>query len=143
MSYLDRQSNFDDVGDFHEKFNLDNVTYHRAQPRSVPDDVLKFRYEFMKEELDEFAAGMSEVDHAQMADALVDLVYVAMGTAHLLGYPWDELWREVQRANLTKERASSNADPRSKRGHELDVVKPEGWKPPDIEGILARRGWSV
>lgn len=135
-------TNFDDVGDFHKKFGLDNATHHGAFPREVPDDVIEFRRKFMQEELDEFIEGWEEGDHAKMADALVDLTYVAMGTAHLQGYPWEVLWSEVQRANLQKVRASGADDPRGKRGHVLDVVKPEGWQPPDIQGILTEFGWA-
>jgi len=49
---------------------------------------------------------------------------------------------EVQRANLAKERAAGATDRRSKRGSGLDVVKPEGWRPPDVAGVLRRHGWQ-
>lgn len=136
-------TNYDDVGAFHAKNGLDNATYRDPGPREVPDDVLEFRRKFMQEELDEYVEGMREGDQAKMADALVDLVYVAMGTGHLQGFPWESLWREVQRANMRKVRADGADDVRSHRGHVLDVVKPEGWQPPDIEGVLRRHGWAV
>lgn len=94
----------------------------------------------MREELDEFCEGLIDDDHAKMADALVDLVYVAMGTAHLLGYPWEQLWEEVQAANLRKRRAATADE--SKRGSTHDVVKPHGWTPPAIEAILQSWGWE-
>jgi predicted HAD superfamily Cof-like phosphohydrolase len=134
-------SNFDDVGNFNEKFGLDNVTHYPIGPRDVPDEVIKYRIKFMEEELDEFVFGYDERDHAQMADALVDLAYVVFGTAHMLGYPWQELWNEVQRANMTKVRAASAS--MSKRNSALDVVKPPGWTPPHITEILRDHGWEV
>lgn len=134
-------SNFNDVGVFHERFNLDNVTFHGPGPRAVVGDLLKFRIKFLREELDEFCEGADEGDPAKMADALIDLVYVAMGTAHLLGYPWQTLWNEVQAANCRKVRAESAEQ--SKRGSVFDVVKPDGWTPPDVAGILARYGWET
>ena len=133
--------NFDDVGDFHEKFDLYNTTHHPTGPRILPEELMGFRIKFLREEFDEFIEGYEERNEAKMADALVDLVYVAMGTAHLKGYPWRALWAEVQRANMTKERALSSDDSRSKRGSSYDVVKPDGWQPPDIEGVLRRHGW--
>jgi predicted HAD superfamily Cof-like phosphohydrolase len=77
-----------------------------------------------------------------MADALIDLVYVAMGTAHLLGLPWEALWNEVQIANMRKVRAAADASD-SKRGSAFDVVKPPGWQPPNIKRILENYGWTV
>ena len=127
---------FADVGRFHEKFELP----HFPQARLImpPADVFGFRFKFMNEELMEFFDAFVANDLAGMADALADLVYVALGTAHLCGLPFNEVWAEVQRANMTKERRTQDGslDPRSKRKHSLDVVKPAGWKPPDIAGIL-------
>jgi len=57
-----------------------------------------------------------------------------------MGLPWQVLWNEVQRANMTKQRASSDGSD-SKRRTSLDVVKPPGWQPPDVAGILEKT-WS-
>jgi predicted HAD superfamily Cof-like phosphohydrolase len=133
-------TNFTDVGHFHEKFGLNSANL-KVGPQDVPEDWLLMRQKFMQEELDEFVEALSGDDIAGMADALVDLVYVAMGTAHLLGLPWDELWAEVQRCNMAKERATGADDPRSKRAHVIDIVKPAGWTPPDIAMILVEHGW--
>jgi predicted HAD superfamily Cof-like phosphohydrolase len=135
-------SNFDDVGDFHEKFGLDNVTHHGPGPRDVPADLLDFRRKFLQEELDEFDRGREAGDDAQMFDALMDLVYVAMGTAHLMGYPWQDGWARVQAANMAKVRAAADGSD-SKRGSAFDVVKPEGWRPPDIDGLLEQVGFTL
>jgi predicted HAD superfamily Cof-like phosphohydrolase len=144
MTYLERelkQSLFEDVGDFHEKFGL--PCYRQGtMPHFPPVDVIQFRFRFMEEELTEFAEACTEDNLAKAADALVDLVYVALGTAHLMGVPFDQCWAEVQRANMTKVRASGADDPLSKRKHSLDVVKPQGWTPPDIEGVLRQEGWD-
>jgi predicted HAD superfamily Cof-like phosphohydrolase len=69
-----------------------------------------------------------------MADALVDIVYVAMGTAYMMGLPWQQLWDEVQRSNMDKVRASDASQ--SKRKNSLDVVKPQGWVGPDLKRII-------
>ena len=126
-------SNFSDVGEFHARFGLPN---NEKAPRRLSAEVETFRINFMSEELDEFMRGAVDGDIAQMADALIDLVYVAMGTAHLMGLPWEELWNEVQSANMRKVRAVRAEE--SKRGTTWDVVKPDGWIAPDIEGVLAR-----
>lgn len=128
-------SNFGDVGRFHRKFDLP-VSY--STPRAVDKDLLEFRTKFMQEELDEFAAAKTAADQF---DALLDLVYVAMGTAHMMGFPWEAGWARVQQANMAKVRASADASD-SKRGSSWDVVKPEGWLAPDIAGLLDLFGWT-
>lgn len=149
-------SYFDDVGDFHRKFGL--PTYRVAKPALLEPATLRFRLNFLMEELAEYceACGVHVVasslriqaklvqtveedilvipggqDLHKAADALADLTYVALGTAHLMGLPFDTVWDTVQRANMTKERATGADDPRSKRGSALDVVKPEGWIAPN------------
>ena len=155
-------SNFDDVGQFHEKFKLDNVTNHPMKPKLITPELAKFRKKLMREELNEIEEGYAENDLAKVADGLVDLVYVALGTAQLHGLPWQELWDAVQRANMRKERClldhvfevnEGAVDLRkcgvcgqakvkhSVRGNVNDVIKPEGWTPPDIVGVLSLAGW--
>ncbi len=127
-------SDFESVGLFHEKFGL--PTTGDALPAMVPDEVFLFRFQFLMEELQELMLAHRAGDLAGVADALADLVYVALGTAHFYGIPFDEVFAEVQRANMQKERAESRDDPRSKRGHRFDIVKPEGWQPPNIQDII-------
>lgn len=132
-------SNFEDVGEFHEKFDLPFVREVMLEsPRPSWDhELLEFRTKFMQEELDEFTEAVEDHDHAKAFDALLDLVYVAMGTAHIQGYPWQAGWSEVQRANMKKVRAAADGSD-SKRGSKWDVVKPPGWEPPDITSVLLR-----
>lgn len=150
-------SDFSDVGDFHRKFGLPVAGENGDRPTEIPDDVALFRLKFMLEELREVAHGygydMSPVitrlpgpfpprqDLAAIADGLVDLNYVSLGTAHLHLLPWGELWADVQRANMAKERAVNDSDPRSMRRHHMDVVKPAGWKPPSTIEVLMANGW--
>jgi predicted HAD superfamily Cof-like phosphohydrolase len=137
---------FRDIQGFHEKFGLapTDDPGHR-----LPDDVLKFRIKFMFEELQEYvdAVGGSygcpnvSIDpakfHAEDAfDALIDLAYVALGTAYLHRFPFNEGWARVQAANMKKVRASGDDDPLSKRKHNKDVVKPPGWLPPVLTDLL-------
>ena len=121
-----------DIVRFHAKFQLPRPPV----PRLLPDDVYNFRARFLQEELDEFRAACAGRNLADAADALVDLAYVAFGTAYLMGLDRPAHWAEVQRANLGKVRADRAES--SKRGHALDVVKPPGWTPPDHAAILQR-----
>lgn len=118
-------SNYEKVQMFHTFFAVPVS----AKPELPAPDVFEYRVKFMQEELDEFAASYQEGDLVGCFDALIDLLYVVYGTADMMGLPIDEGFRIVHRANMTKVRAPS-ADA-SKRGHALDVIKPQGWEPPE------------
>lgn len=123
----------DDVKAFQEKFGVPMS----ATPAFLTGEVARFRANFLLEEIDEFIDANDVLDLAGAADALIDLVYVAHGTALIMGLPWDKLWDEVQRANMTKMRATSAED--SKRKSSLDVIKPPGWVGPDHSAALGPR----
>ena len=122
---------FDDVAAFHEKFDL----AYDGPPRELPPELLEFRWKFLNEELNEFKQGLLDDDLEQQLDALVDLVYVALGTAYLMGLPFQEVWSEVQACNMRKVKAGPNGEG-SKRGSPHDVIKPPGWEGPRIKEIL-------
>lgn len=130
---------YEDVRAFHVKFNV--PTDLQGDPRLLDPEDQEYREKFLGEELSELGEAYRAGDLAGVIDALQDLIYVAAGTGLMMGVPpklWQELWNDVQRANMAKERATSAADPRSKRAHSLDVVKPAGWRAPDGAGILER-----
>lgn len=133
---------FNMVGEFHRKFGL-RVTPAQCcaswdrDPPSLPDpETFMFRLQFLLEELGETLAAYRKGDLSKVADGLVDLIYVALGTAHMCGIPFDEIFDAVHEANMKKVRARTDAE--SGRGSSLDVVKPPGWTPPDVEGILQK-----
>lgn len=126
----DNTSNFEDVGACYQKYGM----AYDGPPRELDVKTSKFRIDFLNEELDEYCAAVKEGNLEKQFDALIDLVYVALGTAHLQGLPWQSGWDEVQRANMAKERAKS--DGQSKRGTAFDLVKPAGWIPPRLAPLL-------
>lgn len=134
-------SDFLDVGLFHEKMGLPNTACHPPEPRPIDPAFIDFRVKFMDEEVQEFVEAANRNDHAGMLDALIDLTWVAMGTAHQLGYPWGAAWALVYQANMLKQRAPTAVH--SKRNSSFDVIKPAGWQPPDIAGLLRSFGWAI
>ena len=141
-------SYIDDIAEFHQKFGIE----YRGRARVLPPELAKFRIKFLKEELREYVKTADAAAKAikqqrptsfddevaynleHMLDALVDLVYVALGTAHLHGFDFDEAWRRVHEANMKKQRAERRAD--SKRKSKFDVVKPPGWRPPRMQDLV-------
>lgn len=123
-----KKSFFGDVVDFHNKFELptpENV----GVPKMVSYDEFDFRYKFMIEELHEYEEAVRAGDLVKAADALADLVYVALGTAAFHGLPFDEIWDAVHGANMTKIRTPSKEQ--SKRGSTFDVIKPPDFISPE------------
>jgi predicted HAD superfamily Cof-like phosphohydrolase len=101
----------------------------------IPDnnELINFRTAFLMEELAEYTNAITKKDAAGALDALVDIVYIALGTAWLFNLPFEKAWNEVQKANMSKIRAK---DKTGKRGTKFDVVKPKDWKAPNIEKII-------
>lgn len=124
------RTNFDDVCAFTEKFDLPRPSH----PQLLNADLFNYRAKFLLEETNEFIDANRDGNLADAADALVDIVYVALGTAVMMGLPWQRLWDEVQRANMDKQRVLDIS--KSKRHSPYDVIKPEGWRPPDLAAIL-------
>lgn len=117
------------VSDFHEKFGIGPKPYEEHTHHDH-----NFRIGFMEEELGEYIRSYDTDDKAEMLDALVDLVYVCMGTAVMYGWDFNEAFRRVHAANMAKVRVSSAAE--SKRGHANDIRKPEGWTPPVLTDLV-------
>lgn len=122
-----------DIRDFHQKFGLG----YSGTPRHLSTEEAEFRSQFHFEEAGEFLEGVVELDKAKQLDALVDLVYVALGTAYRMGLPFDKAWDRVHAANMSKQMAANSSE--SKRGFHLDVVKPEGWAPPVLDDLVEAR----
>ena len=120
-----------DITNFHEKFGLPQ----REIGKSPSNKLANFRIKFILEELQELNTAMGTENLGEVLDALVDIVYVALGTAYCFNLPFDEAWKRVHEANMKKVRATDPSA--SKRGSTLDVVKPIGWEKPDIEGLLS------
>lgn len=74
-----------------------------------------------------------EVDFSNFAGELGDLDYVVEGTRKTFGIPRQPIANEIHRANMEKLCA---------RDFEGNPIKPSGWRPPDIRGILESKGWK-
>lgn len=142
-----------DVNTFHAKFGQEYV----GKPRALPDDLFDFRCKFHDEETSEYRDeqlnlldAIERKDRRDILnslelqlDALVDAVWVLLGTADLQfgRKAFIEAWRRVVRANMAKVRkdATSEGDGSidSGRAPKYDIVKPAGWQAPDHRDLVA------
>lgn len=119
-----------DIKDFHTRFGLE----YNGKPRELDINLSSFRVKFMQEELHEYIEAVYNQDLEKQLDALVDLVYVVLGTAYLHGFNFAEAWDRVHAANMRKVKADLfNKD---KRDFLYDVVKPPGWTPADLSDLV-------
>lgn len=125
---------YQDVINFRKKFGL---KISDAPNWNVTDEWLDYRNKLMKEEFQELITAQNLHDLPEIADALADLIYVALGTAAGLGFDFNSIWNSVHLSNMNKVRTRTENE--SKRKNMLDLIKPHGWNPPNIEEILDKQ----
>lgn len=87
---------------------------------------------YAKDRLDEVIAQRNvTVDLSEAADALADIAYVVEGANLEFGIDSGPVLDEVHRANMAKANGPRRADGK--------ILKPEGWTPPDIAGVLEKQ----
>jgi predicted HAD superfamily Cof-like phosphohydrolase len=125
-----------DIEDFHVKFG---VPAH-DKPKGLTGEMARFRLARLREELDEYEKALNEEDAEGQCDALVDLTYIAIGTAYISGFRFSEAHGRVHDANMKKVRAKRTED--SRHGTTYDIIKPEGWTPCNLRD-LCETEWEV
>lgn len=98
------------------------------QPGELSQERFDFRFGFLKEELRELQDSHAQSDLDGQVDALIDLIYVAVGTLGEMGVTVQPTWDEVQRANMRKRRGEKSTRSGS-AGY--DAVKPDDWTGPN------------
>jgi predicted HAD superfamily Cof-like phosphohydrolase len=82
----------------------------------------------IREEAKEAADALDAGNLVEAIDGLMDTLVVVFGTIEEMGFDPTPFWNEVHRTNMAK--ASGPVREDGKR------LKPPGWTPPDIAGIL-------
>lgn len=76
-------------------------------------------------------------DKVDMIDAIMDLIYFALGRLYEIGCTEDDfaaMWNAIHHANMTKKRGNKG------RGSDDDAIKPEGWQGPEQIFIKYKKG---
>jgi predicted HAD superfamily Cof-like phosphohydrolase len=111
---------------FHRLLDIGTIDYRMPAIRSG-----LLRISLLMEEVAELAAAVAASDIEAAADALADITYVTLGTAVEFGIDLEPIFDEVHRSNIAKAGGKKSASGK--------VQKPDGWKPPDIAGVLERQ----
>ena len=106
----------------------------------LPDtNTRKLRIDLLKEELDEFINGEAANNIVEIADALGDIMYVAIGAAISYGIPIDAVFSEIHRSNMSK----LGADGKPIYREDGKVLKGPNYTKPDVARIIREHGGNV
>lgn len=118
------------IEEFHRAFKI-----NWSNTPSIPDpETVRLRYKLGLEELQEFMDACQVEDTVKVFDALVDQLYILIGTAHVFGMAdaLEEGFKEVHKSNMTK------LDEHGKPVYREDgkVIKSHLYKKPELEEVL-------
>ena len=91
-------------------------------------EFIKFRFNFLQEEVNEGLESIEEKDGDGVIDSLIDLIVVSIDTLLLLGVNFDKAWTAVYNANMSKQ-----VGIKAGRPNPLglpDLIKSQGWVAP-------------
>jgi len=118
------------VNDFHRAFKIPV----ESSPNIPAKDRCALRFNLLEEELREFKEAYENNDLTEVADALVDLQYILLGSVLEFGLQekFVELFDEVQRSNMSKLDINGNPIYRE----DGKVLKSKNYSPPNLKPIL-------
>ena len=101
-------------------------------PKITQSDQENLYMDLIAEEYAELVTAMSNNDIIESADAIADLIWVAIGLASTIGIPFDQVWNEVKRSNDSKTvNGTLMKNPETGK-----VMKPPTFSEPDLNPIL-------
>lgn len=113
---------FNMVKEFHKTFNHP----YSETPKLMDLNRANARYKWMKEEIDEFIDASMDGNLYEQADAMIDVIYFALGTLVELGIKPEKLFDIVQNANMSK----LWEDGKPHYNEIGKVIKPSNWQDP-------------
>jgi predicted HAD superfamily Cof-like phosphohydrolase len=123
---------------FHEVTDTPVLTV----PAFPSTERIELRVKLVDEEVGETLSALATRDMVEVADGIIDSIYVLIGMGLELGLPLGALWNEVQRSNMAKAVEQPDGTFKVLKRADHKVLKPEGWTPPDIAGVLRAHGWK-
>ena len=108
-------------------------TFHRACDQEPSEANYKMYLTLIDEEHEELHEAVEANDRVEQLDALIDILVVTLGAIRAGGFDGEGAWKEVMDTNFAK------IDPTTgkvRKREDGKVLKPEGWKPPDLERFI-------
>ena len=120
-------TNFEKVGDFMEACDQEIC----IDPAFPDGETVALRLALIEEEWHELLEAQEDRNLVEVADALIDLLYVIYGTGHAYGIDLDACFEEVHNSNMSK-----LVDGYAQKNDMGKVMKGPGYYPPDLETLL-------
>ncbi len=133
MQTHSRKSNFDKVMEFQKAIADALQKPLKETPSFPPPATVVLRTGLIDEENKELKDAIAKSDIVEVADALIDLLYVIYGMGIEFGLPMNKLFDEVHESNMTK------FDDLGKpifRASDMKVMKGPNYRPPNLKKIL-------
>jgi len=131
---LHMKKQLQDIQEFHDKTN----SYWNREPSiQIPEKEKETRVRIMHEEMMEVIAAIYKNEPIEdLAKELVDLIYVTLGTVGAYGLTdkFEEVFDAVHWSNMGK----VGPDGKVHYNEYGKVIKPPGYKPPNIKEILEK-----
>jgi len=108
-------------------------TFATACDQAPSVDNYAMYLDLITEEYTELKDAIEANDRVEQLDALVDILVVTMGAIRAGGFDGEGAWKEVMDTNFAK------IDPETgkvRKREDGKVLKPEGWKPPQLDAYL-------
>jgi len=118
----------------HEHYGFKNKVADFDRHKLI--ELLRFRIDFIEEELNELKRGYISGESTDVVDALIDLCVVAIGSLDLFGVDAHEAWDRVHDANMKKEPGVKHTRPNTLGLP--DLIKPLGWRSPEHDDNTGR-----
>ena len=87
----------------------------------------------IQEEVSELQTAVDNNDLVEQLDALIDIMVVTVGAVQSLGADGEGAWKEVMSTNFAK---IDSLTGRVRKREDGKVLKPLGWKPPELSKYI-------
>lgn len=111
----------------------DILKFIDACDQTTSDEAIKLYQRLIEEEYTEFTLAVHQENDVEQLDACIDMIWVILGYCKMKGYDVDGAWEEVSNTNFAKINAETG---KVNRRHDGKILKPEGWKPPDLKPFV-------
>ena len=115
--------------------SLDVLMFLNACDQKSSVENTSLYHNLIVEEYSEFIAARNAKDDIEQLDACMDMIWVTLGFCHMKGYDVAGAWNEVLKTNMAK---VDPATGKVRRREDGKILKPEGWKPPDMTKFIKK-----
>jgi hypothetical protein len=120
-----------DIKEMHNKFQVTEFINNNSDNKLLLQKFLKFRLDFIKEELDETFDAYFNRNDVEVLDGLIDILVVTLGTLDVFKCDTPKAWENIHNSNMSKTPGVNLTRPNN---FSLpDMVKGKNFKKPDIK----------